>query len=168
MHIFRCPHFQIWNKVNSVMLLVTQLRHQKIRRRKFFHSRNLNCRSRSVFFYVGVSFWEPIVNFRWSKRYKNNFAASVHIKQVTQTYHKWPGKQIMYFAKGWTKLIIWGLLAMDFMIQRLKYDTVIQLKRLFTYLWRTFSPQILLNHLHKTWLDVLSTHNLWEKISCWT
>lgn len=121
MHIFRCPHFQIWNKVNSVMLLVTQLRRQKIRRRKFFHSRNLNCRSRSVFFYVGVSFWEPIVNFRWSKRYKNNFAASVHIKQVTQTYHKWPGKQIIYFAKGWTKLIIWGPFSYGF------YDSVIKI-----------------------------------------
>lgn len=86
------------------MFFIIQLIGQKIRRRKFSQSHNLNCRSTSVFFYafiyVGVIFCRPVVNFRRSNRYKNNSAASVHFKQVTQTFHKWPGKQITYLAKG--------------------------------------------------------------------
>lgn len=122
MHIFRCPHFRIWNKVKSLMFFVTRFRGQKIRRREFFfHSCNLNCRSTSVFFYMGVIFWGPIVNFRWSNRYKNNYAAVVHIKQVTQRYHKWPGKQITYLAKGWTKISIQGPCSYGF------YDSVLKI-----------------------------------------
>lgn len=74
-----------------------------------------------VFMYVGVIFQRPVVNFRRSKRYKNSSAASVHIKQVIQTFHKWPGKQTTYLAKGWTKIITLGPFSYGF------YDSVFKI-----------------------------------------